>query len=150
MINNYIFDVWIDNSGFGGVKDRVLRTIRIPETKTLYFFAKIITRAFEFNFDHCFGFFNNLNNCYKSTRCYELFSDIGEGSGTPSSKSVKRTAVGEAFEKPGDKMLFLFDYGDEWRFIVELKEMADLEKKNSKSAVLKCAGKAPDQYPEEE
>jgi hypothetical protein len=37
-------------------------------------------------------------------------------------KSVKRTAIAEAFPVAGHKMLFLFDYGDEWRLVVEFIE----------------------------
>jgi len=44
-------------------------------------------------------------------------------------------------------MLFLFDYGDEWRFVVELKEINQAEKCDLKPKILESIGKAPEQYP---
>ena len=47
----------------------------------------------------------------------------------------------------GETMLFLFDYGDEWRFQVELKEIRKADKSNLKQVILESIGKAPIQYP---
>ena len=45
-------------------------------------------------------------------------------------------------------MLFLFDYGDEWHFIVELKGI-ELSKEGEKYPfVLESIGSAPSQYGE--
>ena len=41
---------------------------------------------FDFEFDHCFGFYDNLRKYHDSKRSYELFVDIGEA---PSSATVK-------------------------------------------------------------
>ena len=38
--------------------------------------------------------------------------------GESDARSVKRTRISEAFPKVGTKMIFLFDYGDDWRFRV--------------------------------
>lgn len=143
----FIFDVWI--SGSGGVddfKDNVLRKIQIAETKSLYNFAKVITEAFGFYFDHCFGFYDNFQRYHDSKKAYELFTDIGEDP-TPGVKGVKKTKIAQAFKTPGDKMLFLFDYGDGWRFAVELKEIKQAEKWDLKPVILESAGKSPEQYP---
>ena len=48
--------------------------------------------------------------------------DMGEQDGTagpPKAMGVKKAKIAEAFTEPGQKMQFLFDYGDEWRFLVE-------------------------------
>lgn len=145
----FIFEVWI--CGSGGVddfKDKVLRKIQIPQTKSLYNFAKVITQAFGFYFDHCFGFYDNFQRYHDSKRAYELFVDIGEDP-SPGTKSVKKTKIFQAFKNLGDKMLFLFDYGDGWRFAVELKEIKQAEKWDLKPVVLQSIGKAPLQYPPE-
>ncbi len=39
------------------------------------------------------------------------------------------------------------DYGDEWRFTVELKEIRKAEEKESEPVILESTGKAPVQYP---
>ena len=64
-----------------------------------------------------YGFYSKLTGrLFDSPRRFELFADI-EGSG---SISVKRTRVITAFQHVGSKMTFLYDYGDEWRFAVEV------------------------------
>lgn len=139
----YIFDVWIEKK----VDYKVLRKIQIAETKSLYNFAKAITQAFGFYFDHCFGFYDNFQKYHDSEIAYELFVDIGEQELSPKIKGVKKTKVRQAFKKPGDKRLFLFDYGDTWRFVVELKEIKNAEKWDLKPVILETIGDAPLQYP---
>lgn len=144
----YIFDIWI--AGKGGVcdfKDKVLRRIQIAGTKSLYNFAKVITQAFGFYFDHCFGFYDNFQRYHDSRKAYEFFVDIGEEPLTLITKGVKRTKIQQAFKNPGEKMLFLFDYGDCWYFAVELKEIKNAEKWDLKPVILESIGEAPLQYP---
>jgi hypothetical protein len=45
-------------------------------------------------------------------------------------------------------MLFLFDYGDEWRFKVELLRLGEKVPKARYPKVLASVGQAPPQYPE--
>jgi len=144
----HIFDIWI--TGTGGVcdfKEKVLRRIQIAETKSLYNFARVITQAFGFYFDHCFGFYDNFQKYHDSKMAYELFVDIGEAPLTPSTKGVKKTKIRQVFKNSGEKMLFLFDYGDRWYFVVELKEIKNAEKWDLKPVVLESIGEAPIQYP---
>ena len=144
----YVFDVWI--VGTGGVcdfKEKVLRKIQIAGTKSLYNFARVITQAFGFYFDHCFGFYDNFQKYHNSKMSYELFVDIGEEPLTPSTEGVKKTKIRQVFKNPGEKMLFLFDYGDGWYFAVELKEIKNAEKWDLKPVVLESIGEAPIQYP---
>ena len=72
-------------------------------------------------------------------------TDIESGAG-----SVKRTRVSEAFPKIGHKMTFLFDYGDNWEFRVELIGESTKERGAKYPRVVKKVGTAPEQYPEEE
>ncbi len=141
----YVFDIWIKDEEKAPHKP--LRKIGIPGTKSLYNFAGTIVKAFGFYFDHPFGFYSNMVSINDSSAGYELFVDIGEEPLTPHFKGVKKTKVSEAFSNIGTKMLFLFDYGDEWRFIVELKEIRDPLTSESLPAILGSIGKAPMQYP---
>jgi len=143
----YIFDIWI--AGKGGIydfEDKVLRKIQIAGTKSLYNFAKVITKEFNFYFDHCFGFYDNFQRYHDSKKAYELFVDIGEGPLTSITKGVKKTRIEQAFKNSGEKMLFLFDYGDGWYFSVELKEIKNAEKWDLKPVILESIGEAPLQY----
>lgn len=141
----YVFDIWINDKRKAPHKP--LRKIGILGSKTLYNFARVITKAFGFYFDHPFGFYSNMVSINDSSVGYELFVDIGEEPLTPHFKGVKKTKVSEAFSNIGTKMLFLFDYGDEWHFIVELKEIRDPLTNESLPALLESVGKAPLQYP---
>lgn len=140
----YIFDVWIANDNSG---DKIFRKIQIPKTKSLYNFAEVIVKAFDFYFDHCFGFYDNFQKYHDSKKMYELFADIDEEPVDPKAKGVKKTKICQAFKKSGEKLLFFFDYGQCWRFIVELKEIKNATKWDFKPVILKSIGKAPPQYP---
>ena len=144
----YIFDIWIwGTGGMGDFKEKVLRKIQIAETKTLYNFAKVIVSAFNFQFDHCFGFYDKFERYCDSKKIYELFEDIGEERSKPWAKGVKKIKIYQVFKNPGDKMMFLFDYGDCWHFAIELKEIRNAEKWDLKPVILESIGKAPLQYP---
>jgi len=96
--------------------------------------------AFEFDFDHAYGFYSKLTGRYHdSPEKYELFADI-EGADSDAD-SVQETAVSKAFTKAGKKMLFLFDYGDEWRFTVELVKARREEARNTLSPAGRLFGR---------
>lgn len=131
------------------LRPRIHRTIEIAGTASLYALAEAIVRSFDFDFDHAFGFYSKLKgNIYDSPVQYELFVDIGEGEGD--ARSVKRTRVISAFPSVGNKMRFLFDYGDGWEFLVELVERKPKEPKIKLPRLLVSVGKAPAQYPDPE
>lgn len=138
-----VFNVRLEDAERG----RISRKIQIAETQSLYNFAKAITQAFGFYFDHCFGFYENFERYHDSKKAYELFTDIGEEPLSPQTKGVKKTQLRAAFKKPGEKMLFLFDYGDGWRFSVQLEEIRTAEKRDLKPVILERVGEAPLQYP---
>lgn len=127
----------------------IYRTFEIADTSSLYVLAQAIVRSFDFDFDHPFGFYSKLRgNIYDSPIRYELFVDMGEGEGE--ARSVKRTRVIETFPSVGTKMRFLFDYGDEWEFLIELIERKPKEPKVKLPRLLISAGEAPVQYPDPE
>jgi hypothetical protein len=131
------------------LRPKIYRDIEIAGTGSLYTLAQAIVRSFDFDFDHAFGFYSKLKgNIYDSPVRYELFVDIGEGEGD--ARSVKRTRIIKAFPSVGTKMRFLFDYGDEWEFLVELVERKPKEPKVKLPRLLISAGKAPAQYPDPE
>ena len=144
----FIFDVWLYGAYPPTKANRIIRKIQIAETKSLYNFAKVITQAFGFSFDHCFGFYSNFNLYHDSEKAYELFYDLDDiEPPAPHVKSVKRSKIQQVFKNPEDKMLFLFDYGDGWQFTVELVEIKQAEKWDLKPIILKQIGEAPEQYP---
>jgi hypothetical protein len=126
----------------------IYRDIEIESSKSLYRLAEAITNAFDFDFDHAFGFYSGLTPA-KLTRIdprYELFADMGEAD--PGVFSVKKTKISQAFPAIGRALLFLFDYGDEWRFRVSLKETGTKQPKVRYPRVVTIRGNAPPQYPD--
>jgi hypothetical protein len=128
---------------------KIYRDFEISAGSSLYALAQAIVRFFDFDFDHAFGFYSKLKgNIYDSPVRYELFVDMGEGD--DDARSVKRTRVVEAFPSVGTKMRFLFDYGDEWVFLVELVSRKPKEPKVRLPRLLSSVEKAPAQYPDPE
>ncbi len=132
-------------------EESVSRNIEILGNASLYKFAETIVGAYGFYFDHCFGFFSKIveSRYFDSERKYELFTDMEDQGIEPTGAgSVKKTKVSEVWKNTGDKMLFLFDYGDNWLFVVELKGFGEKEVKTKYPKIIKRIGKAPEQYPE--
>jgi hypothetical protein len=132
---------------YGRVKGKPFRVLAVPEDYTLYGLAKAIIESFDFGFDHPFGFYDEINRWIDSKEGYELFADMGEES---EFKGVKKTKVNSVFNQIGKKMLFLFDYGDEWHFVVELKGIELLKEGERYPFIVDSFGEARPQYSEEE
>lgn len=126
------------------------RDVEMKEGASLYKMAEAIVGAYDFDFDHAFGFFSAIGERYfDSKRKYELFTDMKSRDIEPTgAESVKKTKIGEVWKNVGDKMLFLFDYGDNWLFVVELIGFGTAEPKTKYPRVLKKVGKSPEQYPD--
>ncbi|MBU1991655.1 plasmid pRiA4b ORF-3 family protein, partial [Patescibacteria group bacterium] len=130
---------------------KILREIEILENSSLYKLAKTIIKSYNFDFDHCFGFFNKIaDNYFDSKKKYELFTDLIEegmedieptGAG-----NVKKTKINEVWQNINDKMIFLFDYGDNWKFIVKLVIVNKKDAKKKYPRIIKRIGRAPKQY----
>ena len=76
---------------------------------------------------------------------YELFADMDAAAKT---RSVRKTKLAQAFSDIGDAMIFLFDYGDEWLFRVELTAPGQYVTKTRYPRVLAKVYLSPIQYPE--
>ena len=130
---------------------KVIREIEVLKGSNLYKLAEAIVKSYDFDFDHAFGFFSTISESgyFKSERKYELFTDLeDEGIEPTGAESVKNTKVSEVWKSPGDKILFLFDYGDNWLFVVELIGLGKKEVKKKYPRTIKKVGLAPEQYPE--
>ena len=129
-------------------KKSVYRDIEIDSSASLYKFAQAIVTAFNFDFDHAFGFYSGLTraNVMRLHPQYELFADMGEAN--PGVLGVKKTKVAQAFPIVGHALLFLFDYGDDWFFHVSLTGTATKQAKVRYPRVVARKGDAPPQYPD--
>jgi hypothetical protein len=154
----YIFRVILDfnnpmlhdgkvNRSIISKKEPPWREIAMLGNHTLYQFADAINESFSFIFDHCFGFYDNIQNQHKSQELYELFVDIGEEH-THGAIGVKKTKISDVFPFKGKKMLFYFDYGDGWRFLAELRDIQPAKSGKSYPFVMDRSGPNPEQYPQ--
>jgi hypothetical protein len=124
---------------------KVYRDFEIPSANNLYDLGGMIVQVFGFDFDHPFGFYSKLSgSVFGSPVKYELFADMGESE----ARSVKRTRIVEAFPTVGAKMTFLFDYGDNWQFRIEVIGQNRREPGVIYPRLLKTIGAAPEQYPD--
>lgn len=105
----------------GSGEENPFRILDIPAHYTLYELARSIIEQFGKSFDHSFGFYSNLENWKKSEVAYELFADL-EGEDQTGTKGVKNTPVLEVLSGKGDRVLFLFDYGEEWKILLVLQD----------------------------
>ena len=48
---------------------KISREIEILENASLYKLAEAVVDAYDFNFDHCFGFYDTLKDCKKKKCC---------------------------------------------------------------------------------
>jgi hypothetical protein len=113
---------------------------------SLYEFAAFLINTIGFDFDHAFQFCDNLRRPYRSSEVYSLFADIGEGNGEP---GVKETLVAEVF-KARKRMVFHFDYGDDWFFLVTCTGIKESTAKRRFGKVISSQGTPPEQYPDYE
>jgi hypothetical protein len=133
------------------------REIDVATNASLWKLAEAVTDAFGFDFDHAFGFYSDLGDFYQSSKTrFEMFADMEDADGWPPEPgqspagSVKKTKVGQAFTKIGQRMQFIFDYGDEWRFVVEMTGLGTKVADQRYPSVVASQGTAPEQYPDEE
>jgi hypothetical protein len=138
-------DTFILRAGLDG-KMSIHRDIEIEPSKSLYTLAEAIVTAFGFDFDHAFGFYSGHKSATSAFPRYELFADMGEAA--PGVSGVKKTRISQAFAEIGHTMVFLFDYGDEWRFRVSLKATGTKLAKVRYPRVVAARGAAPPQYPD--
>ncbi len=132
---------------------KIQREIEVPADFSLYDLAAAIVDAYDFDFDHAFGFFHKVTHSwdFRDVEKYELFADLEDQVIEPvDAGSLKNTKVSQVWKVPKDQMLFLFDYGDEWRWIITLEDFGEKQTKVKYPRVLSAKGQAPEQYPDYE
>lgn len=92
-MNTYIFTIKLKHD------PKIIRKIEILGSSNLYKLAEAIISAFDFDFNHCFGFFSDTTgNYFKSKKKYELFADLEDQGIEPvDSESVKKNKVKDIF-----------------------------------------------------
>ncbi|HLO83542.1 MAG TPA: plasmid pRiA4b ORF-3 family protein [Nostocaceae cyanobacterium] len=117
--------------------DKAWRRISIPAKQKLSLLAAVILDAFDFDNDHLYEF------SYKSRFGKTITIHHPYTERTPMVNKVK---IGDLNLQAGTTMTYLFDFGDNWKFNVELEAIDPPDSKNKKAKILEVHGKAPKQY----
>ena len=121
------------------------RHIKIDADSVLCDLSSAILDAFEFDDDHMHAFFmdnrawsQNPEACYWSDPDDEMDDNVNPTTDEVSLRDLQ-LAVGQKF-------LYVFDFGDEWRFSCRVLKILDEQTK--KPQVVRSVGDAPEQYPD--
>ena len=154
-MKTYIFKVKLKHD------KRIWRKIEILGSQTLDDLHMAIQEAFDFDADHLYSFF--MSGKAWDDSAFEYYHPEADGGplekrmrtmltqirGSQPQPRLPATSVRiESLNlKPKQKFLYLFDYGDEWHFEVEL-----LKERHSEKAlyprIIDTRGEAPQQYPD--
>ena len=111
--------------------------IAIPAHLTLDWLATAILDAYQFDYDHLYEF----SYRDRTGRSYTVAHPACED--PPFTSDMK---VGDLPLAPGNFMTFWYDFGDDWKFKVELADIQPPAPKQKEPQILETKGKAPEQY----
>jgi hypothetical protein len=113
------------------------RTIVLSSEHTLEDLHEAIQDAFEFDRDHLYAFFTD-GIPWSSNQI--LAPQDSEG------PFVDQVLIGELGLVPGQLMKYIFNFGSEWHFKIEILEIIDNKGPDS-PVITEKRGKSPEQYP---
>jgi hypothetical protein len=116
---------------------RVWRRIAIPAQRHLDDLSDSILHAFGFDHDHLYKF-DYQSRFGSTTSVYHPYMDEA-----PLTTEVR---IGDVPLRPGTSMVYLFDFGDHWRFDVQLERIDPVDPAMRKATIVESHGKAPRQY----
>lgn len=115
----------------------VWRKIVMSNEDTLRDLHYVIQDAFEFDDDHLYSFFMDGIK-YSKNAFHAEYCDQGP--------YVSDAIIGNLSLYVGQRILYLFDYGDSWLFTVQLLDIDPEAVLPSRSAIIESKGKPPSQY----
>ena len=120
----------------------IWRKIELKAEQTLENLHDSIQDALGWDDDHLYSFFMD-NKFYSKEEDTEYTR--------PSHPEGRKTAdikAGAFGFKKGQKFAYLFDFGDEHRFEIEVADFGIIQKGKKYPVLLESKGKSPEQYPE--
>lgn len=134
----YVLKVWVTDRQLH-VRNMPRRDILIKGNSNLDKLAYCILSSFQFDRDHMYLFSDNLKTPFRATETY-FIDDY------PSTNEI---VVAQVFTELKKKMMFVFDFGHEWRFIVQFIQKRLVEKGEKNFPVItNIVGESPQQYPD--
>ena len=129
------------------------RDIVVGGDRTLTEFQSVLNRAVGLNQDHLW-FFGTDQDYWDSDVQYkrpeEIEQSAGRFMGDEEEYDAGETTIGQMARQldleERDRICYLFDYGDEWRFYAILKEIDDDAPSDKEPEVVKQKGDPVEQY----
>ena len=119
------------------VSPGVWRKIQLSHLHTLLDLHDAIQDAFDFDNDHLYSFFMDAKRY--SRNAYESpYSEDGP--------YVDEVTIGKLELYEGQRILYLFDYGDSWEFDIVLEKIDNSGPLPLNPKIIEKKGKAPEQY----
>jgi hypothetical protein len=134
-VTTYVFKVQFKDA------KQIWRKIEVAERQTLHHLHLEIQNAIQWDDDHLYSFF-------MSNRAWDNDSEFASPNADDGPHADEVT-LGELGLKPKQKFLYLFDYGDEHQFEVEVVEVRPNAQPGRYPKLIDSRGEAPEQYPEE-
>lgn len=119
---------------------KIWRRIAIPSDYSLYDLSNIILESVNFDNDHLHEF------SYKSRYGWTVRVNHPYSNEPPFSDDFEISDLSLSL-KPGQSMTYLFDFGDNWKFNVQLLDISPHKEEIVKPTILDSHGSSPLQYP---
>ncbi|BAY99508.1 hypothetical protein NIES37_34910 [Tolypothrix tenuis PCC 7101] len=113
------------------------RRIAIPAKRELSWLASTILDAFDFDYDHLYEFSYKDRFGRTCTIAHPY---------TESPPFADQVRIGDLPLELGTSMTYLYDFGDNWKFHVQLEDIQPTDNKIKKAKILEIHGDAPRQY----
>lgn len=129
-----------------GENKNIFREVDILANSSMEDLAQIIIDAYGFTMDHSYSFYDNLINPIDSKEVYVL-KDENQDDDLPFLKNVSKVLIGDVFSL-GKKLLFIFDYGEDWEFEIECLNITENTETIKLPRITNSVGESPKQYSE--
>lgn len=116
----------------------IWRKINLSYKHTLGNLHSAIQKAFQFDDDHLYAFY--MGSSRKSGKA--IYCKYAEHEGD----IAEKTTIESLELYKGERFLYLFDFGDEWEFNIELVEYDEESPIILKPEIIESKGKSPEQY----
>lgn len=116
----------------------VWRKVVLSSQHTMEDLHEIILKVYEFDNDHLYSFFMDGKKWSR-----DRISSPNDDSVGPKADEV---LVGDLGFLKGQRFLYLYDYGDEWQFLIEVEEIQETNPESFKPYLKGSKGEGPEQY----
>ena len=124
--------------------DSIYRDIAIRHTQTFFDLHLGILKAFEFDQKHSATFYRSNDNWQRGR---EISLEKYDKQYKADPLMMKDTSIGSEIRDPNQKFIYVYDFGKNWTFLVELINVSKEENpKLSYPATIRSEGIAPSQY----